>query len=70
MRKEADFEVLDRIEVGYTGNARIAEIIAANKEMISDEVLALAIGEGSVDGYEKEWNVNGEKVTFSVKKSC
>ena len=67
MRKEADFEVLDRIAVGYEGNDRIADIIEANKDAIAHDVLALEMNAGSVDGYKKEWNVNGEKVTFSVK---
>lgn len=70
MRKEAGFEVLDRIKVYHTGNSKIAEIFAGNKEQISGDVLANDIIEGSGQGYTKEWNVNGETVTLSVEKDC
>ena len=70
MRKEAGFEVLDRIKVYHTGNSKIAEIFACNKEQISGDVLANDIIEGSGQGYTKEWNVNGENVTLSVEKDC
>ena len=70
MRKEAGFEVLDRIKVYHTGNSRIAGIFAGNKEQISGDVLANDITEGSGQGYTKEWNVNGENVTLCVEKDC
>ena len=42
MRKEAGFEVLDRINVYYEGNDKIAEIFAKNGESIGKDVLAEA----------------------------
>nr|WP_242861383.1 DUF5915 domain-containing protein [Cellulosilyticum ruminicola] len=69
MRKEADFEVQDHIEVAYTGNEKIGAIMAKNAEYIASEVLANSVTEGTVDGYTKEWKINGEAVTFSVKKA-
>ena len=68
MRKEAGFEVMDRIVVYSDGNDRIAEVLASNKEEISGEVLADDIITGSLDGYTKEWNINKETVTLGVKK--
>ncbi|MDD6037695.1 MAG: isoleucine--tRNA ligase [bacterium] len=68
MRKEAGFEVMDRIAIGYVAEGRLADIFAADGVAICGEVLADNISAGSVDGYEKEWNINGEKVTLSVKK--
>ncbi|HHW47043.1 MAG TPA: isoleucine--tRNA ligase [Clostridiaceae bacterium] len=68
MRKEANFEVQDRIKLYHAGNKKIAEIIDRNKDYISNEVLADEILEGTVDGYSKEWNINGEKVTMTVIK--
>ena len=67
MRKEAGFEVMDRIQIGYTGSDRIAAIFAANKDTICGEVLAddAVASDGQ---YAKEWNINGEKVTLSVTK--
>ncbi|MDF2594376.1 MAG: isoleucine-tRNA ligase [Clostridia bacterium] len=69
MRKEADFEVQDHILVAYAGNEKIAAIMAKNNTLIASEVLAVEVAEGSLDGYTKEWKVNGEEVTFTVKKA-
>ncbi|HHV60409.1 MAG TPA: isoleucine--tRNA ligase [Clostridiaceae bacterium] len=66
MRKEAGFEVQDHILLYTSGNQRIAEIIAKNKSVISEEVLADGIFEDTAEGYTKDWNINGEDVTLSV----
>ncbi len=66
MRKEADFNVTDRIRVYHDGNAKIAEVLAANDikaDVLADEVVAGKGGELS-----KEWNINGEKVTLGVER--
>lgn len=68
MRKEAGFEVQDHIRLYYEGNVRIAEIIDRNRSLISEEVLAESISEGTAEGYGKEWNINGEKVRMTVVK--
>ncbi len=69
MRKEADFEVQDHILVAYTGNEKIAQVMSKNSSLIAQEVLAKSVTEGTLDGYTKEWKVNGETVTFTVKKA-
>ncbi|NSW90341.1 MAG: isoleucine--tRNA ligase [Firmicutes bacterium] len=71
MRKEADFEVEDRIRLFYKENKRIAGIIEKNKDIISEEVLANEVseGEGPCEAYSKEWNINGENVKFAVVKT-
>lgn len=68
MRKEADFEVQDYIQVYYQDNEKIGQMIQKNKETIKQEVLAKSVQEGTAEGYTKEWNINGEKVTFTVQK--
>ena len=68
MRKEAGFEVMDRIMVYTEGNDHIAEIMKANEETIKGDVLADSIVYGSSDGYVKEWSINKENVTLGVKK--
>ena len=70
MRKEADFEVMDRIYVYADGNDKIAEILKNNAETVKEKVLAENIILGDVDGYVKEWNINGEPVTLAVEKAC
>ena len=68
MRKEADFEVMDNINVYVSGNEKIKNIIEKNKDEISSDVLAKDIIFESLDGYIKEWDINKETVTLAVKK--
>ncbi len=68
MRKEADFQVMDRITISHAGNDAIAEIFRTHGEQIRDEVLADCITAGNVTGYVKEWNINGENVQLGVEK--
>ena len=70
MRKEAGFEVMDKIAVSYTAGAKAADIFARYKESIRSEVLGVSLTEGNLSGYTKEWNINGEKVTLSVEKTA
>ncbi len=69
MRKEADFQVMDKIVVNVDKNDTIKTIIENNLDEIKSEVLADNVIFGKINGYEKEWNINGEKVTFGVEKA-
>ena len=69
MRKEADFEVMDHIDVFYKGTDKINGIFEKNATTIKSEVLANSLTEGVGDGYTKAWNVNGEDVELSVRKA-
>lgn len=68
MRKEAGFEVMDRIKVYVSGNDRIADIMERNSAQIKGVVLADEIIRDSMAGYEKDWNINGEDVRLSVER--
>ena len=68
MRKEADFEVVDHIKFYYKDNQRIAEIISRNIDIVSNEILGDEVSVGEGQGYSKEWDINGEKVIFTVVK--
>ncbi len=68
MRKEADFEVTDHIKVSLNGNEKLYAIVKKNEEMISDKVLAEAIGTGETYLVTKDWDVNGEQVCISIEK--
>ena len=70
MRKEAGFEVMDKIIVNVDKNDKIKTIIEDNLDEIKSEVLADNVEFDRINGYEKEWNINGEKVTFSVEKTA
>ena len=69
MRKDTGFEVLDKISVYYSENEKIDKIICKNIQQIKEDVLATNIVKGSSEGYTKEWNINGEKVTITVVKN-
>ncbi len=68
MRKEADFNVTDNIKVYITGNDKVAEIAANNRDEIKKNTLAVSIENTPGEGYTKQWDVNGEEVTFTVAK--
>ena len=69
MRKEADFEVMDKITVYCQGSDKIAELLIAHKDTIQSEVLALDIRIGETKGYVKDWSINGEEVTLGVERN-
>ena len=68
MRKDAGFEVVDRINVTYkTDDAEVKEVIA-NGKAIKNVVLADSIVEGESQGFTKDIDVNGAIVTVTVSK--
>lgn len=68
MRKEADFQVMDKIKVTYTGSKKAEDIFAKYGEEIASEVLANEVVKMEPAGYVKEWKINGEAVTMGVEK--
>ncbi len=68
MRKDAGFEVMDHIKVAVCGNARLAEIVNANRDAIAEKVLADEMLTDTELANVREWNVNGEKVSIGVEK--
>ena len=72
MRKEAGFEVTDRILVTVkTEDEKLAAIVAENAESIKAGVLALdvALSEAAEGAYTKDWSINGVAATLSVRKA-
>lgn len=67
MRKEAGFEVVDHIRIGYKGTGKSAEILK-NDKSISEGVLCDELTEGLFDGYQKDLDINGETITIVVAK--
>ena len=68
MRKEAGFEVMDKIHIYAKDNDKILELMKNHKEEIMSEVLAEDMTLGTTDGYVKEWNINKEPVVLGVAK--
>ena len=68
MRKEAGFEVMDKIVVYSMGNQKIEGYMKEYREEILSDVMASDIRFDEVKGYTKEWSINGEFVTLGVEK--
>ena len=68
MRKEAGFEVMDKIVVYSMGNQKIEGCMKEYREEILSDVMASDIRFDEVKGYTKEWSINGESVTLGVEK--
>ena len=70
MRKDAGFEVVDHIYFFVSGNEKIKKIIENNEAEIKKDLLAEEIVFDKLEDniFTKEWNINGEDVTFAVKK--
>ena len=68
MRKEAGFEVMDKIRISLTGNQVIEGIFRAHEADIKAEVLAEDVNYNEVSGYTKDWKINSESVTLGVEK--
>ena len=75
MRKEAGFEVMDKISIYYHADEKVADICSKYENDIMGDVLGTEVvaeadsfdsGENGI--YCKEWNINGEKVLLGVKK--
>ena len=68
MRKEADFQVTDKIRITYEGTEKAEAVFAENEKTIGDETLAELVEKHEPAGYVKEWKINGEKVVLGVEK--
>lgn len=64
MRKEAGFEVTDRIEIYFKADGRVGKVLRAGA--FAKSVLAEKVEEGLADGFTKEINVNGEKAVLTL----
>ncbi len=69
MRKDADFDVTDRIAVTIDTDAKLAAIAGKGAEDIKRGVLALSVTLGAPEegAVSQEWNINGEKAVIGVK---
>ncbi len=68
MRKDSGYEVMDHIILYQSGNDKIKEIIANNKDGIMEDVLADDVMFDTECDNQKQWDLNGEKVTIGLKK--
>ncbi len=71
MRKEAEFDVTDRILVTYSADGELSAAIEAGKAFIMQSVLALSLEAKAApeDAAAQEWEINDKKALLSVKKA-
>jgi len=67
MRKEAGFEVTDRIVIYYTAEGEAEK--ALKNARFAPDVLANGIKEGEANGFTKSCTINGDNVTLTLIKS-
>ncbi|MFQ9909939.1 MAG: isoleucine--tRNA ligase [Acutalibacter sp.] len=68
MRKEAGFNVTDHIQVYCQGSGKVQQVLEENQEAILHDVLGDACHFDTLEGYIAQQDVNGETVTFGVKR--
>ena len=70
MRKEAGFEVTDHITVTVQADGTLGDAARRHESELCAAVLAdaVAFGAPAADGYAKDWDIDGQPVSLSVKK--
>ena len=71
MRKDAGFDVTDRIAVTCQGDAELESALKEYQAMIEKGVLAesVAFGPAPTDAFAQEWDINGKAAKLSVKRT-
>ena len=70
MRKEANFEVMDKIDVFIYGDEYIEGISNNYKEMLLKDIMAnnIIVGKSDKDAITKLWEINDKSVNIGIKK--
>ena len=69
MRKDSDFNVMDRISVCVVGSEKLKSILEKDSSEFRSAVLCDALTfETGLEGISKDWNINGEAVTITIKR--
>ncbi len=71
MRKEADFEVTDRIVIGFSGSDILKKAIESSLDNIKTETLAEEINTSILDvsDFVKTWEIEGDETEISIRRT-
>lgn len=70
MRKDADFDVVDKIKIYYESDEKLIKYISTFSEYIKSETLADELtSEGSNNGHSEEWEIGDYNCKISVVKA-
>jgi isoleucyl-tRNA synthetase len=69
MRKDAGFDVIDRIRVAVKGDAKFIEYVNKFSDYIANEILADKIQDNTgADGYKQEWKIGDFDCVITIEK--
>lgn len=69
MRKNADFEVINHINVNFIAEDDVIKILKEYEENINDDTLCdKTLYNDNLDGYCEEWSINNKKVKIQIKR--
>ena len=70
MRKDNEFDVMDKINVYIYGNEKIEDIVLHYKALLLKDIMAkdVMISTCSNNALSKEWDINDEKVKIGIEK--
>ena len=69
MRKQADFNLVDRIKIFYQTDEKLKDAILHNLEYLKNETLAIEVTEGAAQGEaNKDLDINGIKTKISLQR--
>jgi len=71
MRKEAGFEVTDRIKVGFKANEQVNKYISKFAHYISTEILAESISSSDLSGgFKQDWKIGEFDLSIVIEKAA
>ena len=70
LRKQAEFDIAERIHLHYQASPKLAEAINAHRETIMAEILAVTLRESAepLEGVRQETEFDGEQVDFTIAR--
>ncbi len=69
MRKDAGFDVVDRIGIFYVANEKVNSYIGRHAEYIKSETLADEVSTGKADGgFEQDWKIGEHDCSITIVK--
>jgi isoleucyl-tRNA synthetase len=71
MRKEADYDVTDHIQIGFDSDQKIKDAVTSLNDYIKTETLADKIVSKALDqaDFVKSWEIEGENCEISIKRN-
>jgi len=71
MRKDADFDVVDRIVIGFSSSDRVENAITSMKEYIKNETLSDDIKHEilEISDFNKQWEIGDDACEISIRRN-